>query len=110
MTLSLSLKVRCSCNRCIVLLVLHDPFWCAGLFAGLDPVLEAVAELPISGLPIPSSAGIRAKQFFIQQLDTATATGSTSQTPGRRRLASLHSKNVKTIQQLQQKLEELAGF
>jgi hypothetical protein len=90
--------------------VLHGVCLCAGLCAGLDPVLEAVAELPEAGLPIPSSAGHRIKQFFLQQLATVTAAGSSSKTSGSSRLTSEYSKEVQTIQQLQQKLEELAAF
>lgn len=41
--------------------------------AGLDPVLEAVDELPPSGSPIPPSAQSRVRQFLTQQLSTGTS-------------------------------------
>lgn len=53
-------------------LTILPPWWHAGYCAGLDPVLEAVDELPPSGSPIPPSAQSRVRQFLTQQLSTGT--------------------------------------
>jgi hypothetical protein len=61
-------------TRLLQLSVLADHcVYYAELFAGLTPVLEAVAELPAGGLPIPSAAQQRVRQFIKQQLGRATA-------------------------------------
>jgi hypothetical protein len=73
----------------------------AGLCAGLDPVLEAVVQLPDGGLPIPSSAESLARNFFLQQLDAASdASNSSTQVPGSSSRSVAVPKDVQTLQQL----------
>jgi hypothetical protein len=68
----------------------------------LDPVLEAVAELPEGGLPIPSSAEIRVRQFFQHQIQPVMGDGG-MQTDvfDRHKAVDLQPADAQTIQQVQ---------
>jgi hypothetical protein len=77
----------------------------------LDPVLEAVAELPEGGLPIPSSAEIRVRQFFQRQVRPVIAfAGVLPQLPQENKAVNVQPKDAQSIQQVQDFLQQLTDL
>jgi hypothetical protein len=77
----------------------------AGLLAGLDPLLEAVAQLPADGQPIPSSLTAQVEAFLKQQcsqyVDAAASNAGSHPT-------LIHLEDGQTIQQLHSQLLTVA--
>jgi hypothetical protein len=81
----------------------------AGLFAGLTPILEAVAELPAGGLPLPNSAQAQVRQYFSKYKGATAAASSNANTQGDSTLGFVQPSFLKTTLELQEHLLHVAG-
>jgi hypothetical protein len=75
--------------------------------AGLEPVLEAVDELPLGGTPIPASAQKRVEQFLVKQINSGPPAISRSGSLGAAaKPACVRPKELQDTKQLREFLQK----